>query len=48
LRDSALAEQDGWALLFEQAGKNSFPPTPFLFARLLDCPLRERGGFLIL
>jgi len=27
-----------------QAGKNSFPPTPFLFARLLQRPQGGRGG----
>jgi len=44
LRDSALNEQGGGASL-RQAGKNSFPQTPFLFARPLDCPLRGRGGY---
>ena len=28
-----------------RAGKNSFPPTPFLFARLLNCQIYERGGY---
>jgi len=28
----------------EQAGENSFPPTPFLFARLLQRPQGGRGG----
>ena len=32
---SALNEQGGGASL-RQAGKNSFPQTPFLFARLLS------------
>jgi len=37
LLGSALNEQGGGASL-RQAGKNSFPPTPFLFARLLETP----------
>jgi len=35
LLGSALNEQGGGASL-RQAGKNSFPPTSFLFARLLS------------
>jgi len=27
-----------------RAGKNSFPQTSFLFARLLNCPICGRGG----
>jgi len=35
-----------WILRIESrpAGKNSFPPTPFLFARLLQRPQGGRGG----